>query len=419
MSETFKKLQKYNYWDGKNLNVGFKRSNYLEKITQYVGNSLVKVFVGQRRSGKSYLLRQIISQLATQGINPKNIFYLNKEMVDFDEIKDYKQFYSLLKLYKKTLNIKGKVYLLVDEIQEVEGWEKIVNSLSQNYKEQYEIFITGSNSRMLSSELATYLSGRYVTFEIYPFSFLEYISYKKMPKNKESFIEYLKSGGLPELFHLPEEEIKAHYVSSLKDTVMLKDIVQRYNIKDSQLLEDVFKFISGNIGNLFSINSLVNYLKSNGVKTNHETISNYIIYLTQSFLIHCAERYDIKGKEIFSGSKKYYLNDLSFKNYLSSGFNFGIGKHLENIIYLHYRSLGYIVYVGSIQGEEVDFVIEKGDEKKYVQVTYSLSDRKVANREFRALEKINDSFEKIVISLDEISLGNKNGIRHFCAWDLK
>lgn len=419
MNEILKKVEKYNYWQKQPIKTGFFREYYLLKIKKYTQNSLVKVLLGQRRTGKSYVLRQIIDTLIKQGINPKNTFYFNKELIEFDDIKTHKQLFDLIALYKKKLNVKGKIYLFLDEIQEIKQWEKTVNSLSQNHKEEYEIFITGSNSKMLSSELATHLSGRYVAFEIFPFSFKEFISSRNLLKNKESFLTYMKTGGLPELLNLSDEETKIHYISSLKDTVMLKDIVERHSIKDVQLLDDAFKFIIDNIGSLFSINAIVNYLGSHKIKTNHETISNYVRYLTQSFLTHCVERYDIKGKEIFSTGKKYYLNDLAFKNYLSSDFNYGLGKQLENIIYLHYKRLGYSIYVGSILGKEVDFVLEKEGIKKYIQVAYLLSNKKTVNREFRSLEKINDSFEKTVISLDDVPLGNKNGINHICAWDLE
>lgn len=419
MDEILKKLEKYNYWQGQTIKTGFFRKFYSHQIKKYTNNSLIKVLLGQRRTGKSYILRQIIATLIKQGVNPKNTFYLNKELVEFDDIKTYKQLFNVIEAYKKKLNVKEKVYLFLDEIQEIDQWEKTVNSLSQNHKEEYEIFITGSNSKMLSSELATLLSGRYVEFRIFPFSFDEFIASQKLPKNKESFLLYMKTGGLPEFLNLPDEETKTHYVSSLKDTIMLKDIVARYGIKDVILLENIFKFIADNIGNLSSVNAIVNYLKSQKIKTNYETISNYVGYLTESFLVHYAERYDIKGKEIFSIGKKYYLNDLAFKNYLSSSFNYGLGKQLENIVYVHYKRLGYSVYVGSILGEEVDFVLEKENEKKYIQVAYSLSNEKTANREFRSLEKIRDSFEKTVISLDDAPLGNKDGIRHICAWELK
>ncbi len=419
MDEIFKKVEKYNYWRGQAIKTGFFRKFYSYQIKKYTNNSLIKVLLGQRRTGKSYVLRQIIATLIKQGVNPKNTFYFNKELVEFDDIKTHKQLFNIIEIYKKKLKVRGKIFLFLDEIQEIDQWEKTINSLSQNHKEEYEIFITGSNSKMLSSELATLLSGRYVEFEIFPFSFDEFIASRKLPKNKENFLSYMKTGGLPELLNLPDEETKIHYISSLKDTVMLKDIVARHGVKDITLLEDTFKFVADNIGSLFSTNAIVNYLESHKIKTNHETISNYVRHLTQSFLAHCVERYDIKGKEIFSTGKKYYLNDLAFKNYLSSDFNYGLGKQLENIVYLHYKRSGYSIYVGSILGEEVDFVLEKEGKKKYIQVTYSLSDKKTADREFRSLEKIRDSFEKMIISLDDAPLGNRNGINHICIWELE
>lgn len=418
MLEIYKKLEKYNFWHKEKINTGFLRLPYLEKINGYIGNDLIKVIVGQRRVGKSYILRQIIQELISKNVPPINIFYFNKELVAFEEVKTSKELVALIEFYKKKLGIKGKIYLLLDEIQEIDQWEKAVNSFSQDYKDQYEVFITGSNSSMLSGELATYLSGRYVTFEIFPFLFDEYISFFSLDRNRENYLRYLKTGGLPELFRLEDEEIKSHYVESLKDTILLKDIVKRYNIKDASLLESLFKFIVDNIGNIFSVKGVVDYLNSHKIKTNHETISNYIKHLQRSFLIHEAERFDIKGKTILSGNKKYYINDLSFRNYLSSGFDYGLGKHLENAIYLQYKSLGYKIYVGSIAGEEVDFILEKGQERKYLQVTYLLQEENNMDREFGSLEKIRDSYEKIIISLDDVSFGNRNGIKHLCAWEI-
>jgi len=418
MIEIFKKLKKYNYWNKNKIKTGFIRDIYLKRIKKYIGNNLIKVFIGQRRVGKSYILRQIIQELINNKVNPKNIFYLNKEMVDFDEIKNYKDLKRLIDFYKKKLKVRGKIYILLDEVQEINQWEKIVNSLSQDYKNKYEIFLTGSNSKLLSGELATYLSGRYVCFDIFPFSFNEYTKYFNIFKNKDNFLDYLKIGGLPELYKLKDEETKNHYISSLRDTILLKDIVQRYKIKDAYLLERIFKFLIDNIGNLFSINSVVNYLNSHKIKTNFETVANYVNYLVQSFLIYEVERFDLKGKAILLGGKKYYLNDLSFKNYLSSSFDYGLGKHLENAIYIHYRLLGYKIYVGKIAEKEVDFIIEKDKEKKYIQVAYNLLDKKVIEREFSGLEKIQDAYEKVVISLDDVSFGNKNGIKHLLAWEI-
>lgn len=418
MIKTFEKLKKYNYWDNAPISVGFPREIYLQKIDKYLNSNLVKVVIGQRRTGKSYLLRQVIKKLLKKGVDKKNIFYLNKEMVDFDEIQNYKDLKKLIDIYKKQLKIKGEIYYFFDEIQEIEQWEKIVNSLSQDCKNKAEVFISGSNSHLLSGELSTFLSGRYVEFEILPFSFVEYCQHLQKTKNKESFLEYLSSGGLPELFNLSGEEAKRHYVQSLKDTIILKDIVGRRGIKDVVLIDKIFDFLSDNIGNLFSVNSIVKYLNSCKQKTNFETLSNYVRYLEDVFLIHKVERYDIKGKLILGGEKKYYLNDLSFHNYLFSGFDYGLGKKLENIVYLYYRSQGWNVYVGKIGKKEIDFVIEKQNQKKYIQVTHSLITKKVIDREFKNLEKINDSYEKLVISMDDKSLSNKNGIEHKLAWEI-
>ena len=420
MSDLFKKLEEYNFWsrDG-GIKTGFQRTRYLEMSERYLGNNLIKVILGQRRVGKSYLLRQIIEMLINKHkINPKNIFYLNKELIAFDDVKNYSDLEKLIVLYKKKLRIKGTVYLFLDEIQEIDGWERLVNSFSQDYKNEYELFITGSNSNMLSSELATHISGRYVDIPVYPFSFEEYIGFFGAQKNKESYLKYLSHGGLPELYQFDNEESKQHYIGSLLDTIILNDVVARYTIRDVVLLETIFKFLARNVGSLFSIKKIVNFLNSASVATNIETVSHYISYLCNTFLIHQVDRYDIRGKKIFATHKKYYLNDGIFKSYISSTYTQDIGRYLENALYVHYVSQGYTVYVGSLYNTEVDFVLEKGNIKKYVQISYLLSDQKVVQREFGNLEKIKDSHEKIVISLDDVKIENEQGIKHARPWEL-
>lgn len=419
MIEIFKKLKKYNYWHKEKVLVGFSRKIYTDKIAKFVGNNLVKVILGQRRVGKSYILRQIIQSLIKSGVNRKNIFYLNKELLDFDDVKNYKDLHKLIELYRKELKVRGKVYIFLDEVQEIEGWERVVNSLSQDHKQNCEIFISGSNSKMLSSDLATHLSGRYVEFLIFPFLYDEYVEFNKISRSKNSYLDFLKTGGLPELFNLPSKEMKEHYLSALIDTVLLKDVIGRYGVKDVQLLEDLFKFLVDNIGNIFSVNAIVRFLRSKKIKTNNETMGSYLSYILESYLFHEVVRFDIKGKNILSNNKKYYLNDLSFRNYLSSSFDPGLGKHLENSVYVYFRAKGYKIFVGNIGEKEIDFVIEKGQDKKYIQVAYSVSEEKVALREFGNFEEIKDNYEKIVISLDDVSFGTRNGIRHICAWDLK
>lgn len=412
-------LQQYNFWDGVVQKTGLHRAQIMARIRPYSGNTLIKVLVGQRRVGKSYILRQLIAELIQEkGVNPNNIFYLNKELIEFDAIQTYQDLADLISLYEDKGNISGKRYLFLDEIQEISSWEKVVNALSQNYKTAYEIFITGSNSTMLSGELSTYLSGRYVQFEISPFSYTEFLSISQLERGRASYIRYLQTGGLPELFHLQGEDISRHYVQALYDSIMIKDIIKRYRIKDVALLEHLFRFSADNIGNLFSINRIVDYLNTHRVKTNVETVSSYLGYLSDCFLLHEAQRYDIKGKSWFASTKKYYLNDLAFKTYFASSYDTGLGKHLENALYLHFKGLGYRISVGVLGDKEIDFVIENGQDKKYVQVAFSVSDENVMAREFSGLATIQDAYEKWVISLDEYSLGAPNGIKHIRAWEL-
>ncbi|MEY4572215.1 MAG: hypothetical protein RLZ10_1441, partial [Bacteroidota bacterium] len=388
-----------------------------DKIFQFCNNSLVKVLVGQRRTGKSYLLRQIAYNFIQNGVPAKNIFFINKEFIEFDEIKDYKDLDQLIKLYQKNLKPSGKVYLFIDEVQNIQQWERLINSYAQNFAESYEIFISGSNSKMLSGELATLLSGRYINFEIFPFSYTEYLGIKELNNQKDSYLTYLQSGGLPELFSLPNEETKQHYVSAVRDTVLLRDVIQRHAIKEPKLLEDLFIYVVNTASNLMSLNNITNYFKSKGRKTTYDTIATYLGYIEDTFLIHKVERYDIRGKETISGNVKYYCNDLAYKNFLFSGFAHGTGYLLENLIFLDLKRAGYQVYVGVLPNKEVDFVAKKGDRCVYVQCSYILNDETTTMREYSALEAIPDHYEKIIVSLDDLKFPNKNGIKHLQAWE--
>ena len=418
MEENFALLAKYNFWNGNVPELGFIRVGYTDKIFDYIGNRLVKVLVGQRRAGKSYILRQIAYRLVQDGINPQNIFYINKEFTDFDCVKDYHDLEILLKQYKEALKPVGKVWLFIDEIQNVTGWEHFVNSYSQNFADNYEIFISGYNSKMLSGELATLLSGRYVNFEIFPFSYQEYIGITGKDDHRQSYLDYMESGALPELFILPNNETRRNYVAAIKDTVLLRDIIQRNSIKDPKLLEDIFIYLVNNASNLISITNILNFFKSKKRKTTYDTISNYIGYIEDTFLIHKVERYDIRGKGTISGNYKYYINDLAYKNYLYPGFAYGIGYKLENLVYLQLRRSGYDVYVGAMRDKEVDFVAMKGDHILYLQSTYLLSDEQTVRREYAPLEAIQDNYDKYVVSFDEISYPSNKGIKHIQAWKL-
>lgn len=417
MDTWFDTLEKYNFWDNDFPDIGFVREAYTHKIAAYTGNRLVKVLMGQRRVGKSYVLRQLAMRLIEEGAPPANIFFVNCELTDFSFLRTYQDLSVLFKLYEKRLKPKGRIYLFIDEIQEVEGWERFVNSASQDYTADYEVFVSGSNSKMLSGELATVLSGRYVRFELLPFSFDEYCGMLAKPLSRSSMHAYMADSGLPELFHLSTPEIRRNYVSSLKDTVLLRDIIQRHKVKDISLLEDVFVFLINNASNLVSIQNIVRYFKSKGRKTSYDTVAAYIGYMEDTFLLHKAERYNIKGKDTMSGLAKYYINDLAFSNILYQGFAHGAGYLLENIIYLELRRLAFDVYVGAIGDKEVDFVAIKGSERVYVQCAYMLLDRATIEREYMSLSMVPDNYPKLLVSMDEFQLADKEGVKHVKAWD--
>lgn len=301
----------------------------------------------------------------------------------------------------------------------IEAWERAINSLSQDYAEAYEIFLSGSNSQLLSGELATLLSGRYICFEVFPFSFAEYAGILHRPTDKACYLEYLSHGGLPELFSLPLPELRRNYISSIKDTVLLRDIIQRHNIRDPKLLEDIFVFIVNNASNLVSVSNIVNYFKGQGRKTSYDAVSNYIRYIEDTFLIHHCDRYDVRGKETIAGTCKYYINDLAYHNYLYPGFGYGFGYLLENLVYLELRRAGYDVYTGVSKKQEIDFIARKADQVIYLQCAYLLADPATVRREYASLESIDDHFTKLVISLDDLQLPLHEGIKHVQAWRLK
>lgn len=419
MKQVFEKIRKYNIWDGHTIQIGYERIEYLDRIAKYIGTGLIKVLVGQRRVGKSYILRQIINSLVKQkGVNPKNIFFVNKEFTAFDDIKTKIDLESLFKYYQNSFKVSGKIYIFLDEVQHIIDWESFVNSYSQDFTQEFELFITGSNSNLLSGELATLLSGRYIEFEIFPFSFYEFLGIKKLQVNKENFLNYLQTGGLPEMFHFDSEELKRNYSESLKNTVVLRDIIGRHKIKDLQLLEDLFKFLAVNIGNLTSVSSIINYFKSKQKKTNYETISSYIVYLVDTFIFHRTERYNLRGKQTLGGEYKYYLNDLAFKNFLYGFYPSDIGYNLENYVFIQLKRMGYKVSVGVLGNLEIDFVAQKPEKTIYIQVCYQLSSQKVIDREFGNLLSIKDNHEKFVISLDDLKYSNYEGIKHLHPWEL-
>lgn len=418
MNETLCAIKAYNFWDGP-LNEGFIRQSYLDKINIYDSSRLVKVLVGQRRSGKSYILRQIAGRLISGGTSPRNTFFVNMDILAFDFIHDYKDLERLFRLYLREFQPKGRIYIFIDEVQNISQWERFVNSYSQDISGDYAIYLTGSNSKMLSGELASMLSGRYVTINVYPLSYREYCDAGYREYGRASYMQYLHESGMPEMLHLSDEEARANYVSALKDTILLRDIIQRYNIKDPRLLDDLFTYLVNNTSTLFSVNSLIKYFKGMGRKVSYDKVALYLSYMSDAYLIHRADRYNVRGKEQLAGLCKYYANDLCFSNYLFRGNQHGIGYDLENAVYLQLRRMGYDVYVGDNGGLEVDFVARRRDRIVYLQVAYMLVDDKTISREYASLESISDNYEKYVVSLDDYPLASRGGIINLPAWQLE
>lgn len=419
MEYKIQSISKYNFWGDSQIDCGMERSQYTETAIRYLDARLVKVFTGQRRVGKSYVLRQLAVKLIGRGIPAENILLLNCELTAFSFLRTDKDLEELIELYKSELQPKGCIYLMIDEVQEIAGWERVVNSLSQDCVDPYEVFVTGSNSKMLSSELSTLLSGRYVEIPVFPLSFSEYARFYQLPTDKQSYISYMHDGGFPELLHLQGDDVKRNYVSALRDTVLLKDIVVRYTIKDVRLLNDIFVYLVNNASSLLSVNNIVNYLKSAGRKTSYETVAAYIGYIEDAYMARRAVRYNIRGREVMSSVAKYYLIDLSYKNYLYPGYGYGIGHKLENLVYLELLRHGYQVYVGVDKNREVDFVAQKGDRIIYLQSAYLMADEQTAEREYASLEAIMDNYEKYVVTLDDFKLPSHRGINHIRVWELE
>ncbi len=411
-------LAKINPWNGVFEVNGLRRKSYIDKITPFIGSKLIKVLTGQRRSGKSHLMKTIIQYLIeNNGVSRHNILYLNMELRECMAINTAEKLFLLTDEFIKEKKPDKNWYLFIDEVQEIEGWEKAVNAFLMDSENRVEIFISGSNSNLLAGELATHIAGRYVSFEIFPFSYSEFLEIKKLDKSQESFIYYMFHGGMPECFHLPDEERQSHYIKNLFDSIVFRDVIKRHSIRDVWLLEMLAFFLADTIGGLFSHRKLLSTISSQGGKTNLETLGNYLSFLMQAFYIHEVPRYDVRGRKIISGEKKYYLNDPAFKYFLSSSFDSTPGKFLENAIFLHLKREGYNVFVGQLPNGEIDFIASKGKDTVYVQAAYLLSDESVIEREFGNLEKINDNYPKFVVSLDPVSFGNRKGIEHLRAWD--
>lgn len=388
-----------------------ERKEYLKQLLSWKDQSIIKVLTGIRRCGKSTILKLYQEYLLNNGIDPSQIISINFEELEYEDLQDYKKLYQ----YIKDRLVENKMmYIFLDEIQNVPSYEKVVDSL--HVKENIDIYITGSNSYIFSGQLATYLSGRYIEMPVLPLSFKEI--YNPQTNKEEAFQKYIKTGGFPYInqIQLLNEQIDM-YLEGIYNTVIVKDIEERINRKNSKsvtdiaLLKAISKYLSSVVGSPVSIRSITNYFKSNERTTSPNTISNYVEALCESYLYYPVEVMDVSGKEVLKSNKKYYIVDPGIRNYILPKQFYDLGFTIENIVYLELLRRRYNVNIGRNGRTEVDFIAKRNDVYTYIQVTASLVDENTFNREIRPLQQIEDNYEKIILTLDRYTLGNYEGIK--------
>ena len=386
------------------------REKYLNKMIMLKDTEFIKVITGLRRSGKSTLMLMYKDYLLNNQVKEDNIIYINFESAMYDDIKNYKDLYQFVKDKIR----KDKIYLLLDEVQNVESWEKAINSFKVDF--DIDIYITGSNAYLLSSELSTLLSGRYIEIKMYPLSFKEFLIFNNYDtiNIEDKFNEYLKYGGLPAITLIKNnDELVLSYLNDIYNSIVKKDIIDRNNLKNTTLLENIIKYLANNIGSPISSTKISNYLNSNKItpNCNHQTIDNYLNMLEKSYIIYKADRTDIKDKSVLKTLGKYYISDTGIRNIILGFRNINEGHLLENVVYLELLRRGYKVSIGKNYEYEVDFVAENPNEIIYLQVSLSISDEKVRDREIRSLENIKDNYEKIILTMDKTINQDFNGIK--------
>ena len=387
------------------------RESYINKVRPFINKDLVKVFTGIRRSGKSTLLKLIQQELIEEGVPKDNIFSINFESMTYinDDINDIYQ-----KLKRFSTSRKGRVYIFLDEIQELSGWERMVNSLRVDL--DCDLYITGSNSKLLSGEMATYLAGRYIEIPVFTFSFQEIMKLKQTRKIErsieEEFKDYLRIGGMPFLYDNNLDEAAAlEYLKDIYQSITLKDIVSRHSVRDIELLERVMSYLLANVANSFSGDNLVKYLKNEKRLLSLETLYNYIAYAREACLLHLISRFDVHGKRLLKFQEKIFLADHGIREAIYGNNERDINQILENIVCIELLRRGFKVYVGKTKNKEIDFIAEKANTKLYIQVAYLISDHMVAKREFEGLINIQDNYPKLVLSLDQFDF-SREGIVH-------
>ncbi len=389
-----------------------KRDKYLNRIAPFINKPVIKVITGIRRCGKSTFLRMLIKELTEKGAGKKNILYINKDSIEFDFISSYSELNSYVKNQYK--GVRGKKYLFIDEVQEICGWEKAVSSFLTN--KTADIYVTGSNACLLSSDLATLLTGRYVELRINTLAFSEFLKFrKKSVKDREAeFGVFLKYGGFPGIHQMEyKDEVISQYISSIYSTILLKDVVSKNQVRDVALLERIVRYIVDNTGNITTAKGISRYIKSQHLTCSVDTVHSYLRWITDAFLVHEAKRFDIRGKRTLELYEKYYPCDIGFSFALLGNRQADIAAKLENIVYLELISRNYQVFTGKMYDLEVDFVATRGSQKIYLQVAYLLHDKKVIDRETGSLSAIRDNYPKVIVSLDKYFEGDLNGIKWF------
>ena len=381
-----------------------------EIIKLYKDKNVIKILSGIRRSGKSFMLRLLRENFIKTGISENQILYIDFEDFENAQYLASKNLYDFVK--EQNQKVGGKrLYLLFDEIQEVEDWEKIVNSLYSSEKIDCDIYLTGSNANLLSSELATYLSGRYVNISVFPLSYKEFLDFYVVDDSNESFLRFMKFGGFPGLKELSGSELSLKaYIDGIYSTVLLKDVISRNKIRDTAVLEKIILYITDNIGNIFSAKKISDFMKSNGRSLAVETVYNDINYLQSALFLYKVPRFDLKGKKLLETMEKYYIADTGFRFQLLGFSDNAINGLLENIVFIELLRREYKVCIGKIGEYEIDFVAEKNGVREYFQVSYLLSSEETMEREYRPLELLNDNYPKYILTLDDLPESNTNGI---------
>lgn len=388
-----------------------KRTNYIEKIMSFIDTPFVKILTGIRRCGKSTIFKMLMELLKERGILDRQILYYNFDSLEYDDIKSAKALFSHL---KEQLFKDGKTYLFLDEIQEVKSWEKVVNSLMIDY--DVDIYITGSNSRMMSSEISTYLTGRYITFRIYPLSFSEFLlfrhNYNTITDIYTELANYVRLGGFPavHLQNYTQDEVYT-IVKDIYNSTIFTDIVKRNQIRKVDQLERIVKFAFDNVGRTFSASSISKYLKSENRTIDNETVYNYLSKLENAYILHRCSRYDVQGKEILKTQEKFYLADPALRYSVLGYSSDSAAAMLENVIYLELLRRGYEVYVGKLYNTEIDFIAKKQENKLYIQVTQEIGSQETEKREYGRLLDIRDNYPKYVLRTDAFAGGNYEGIK--------